>query len=89
VALSNGREGKLPESGRTTGYIVAPLGGANLNSVAISSGTPKKLFQLTVKRIGSTTKEQVTELLKVKVNATGINVGINKSNVLNNGNVII
>ena len=89
VAPPNGRDGKLPESGWTTGNIVAPPGGANLYSEAVSSGTPKKLFKLTVKSIGSTTQEKVTELLKAKINPTEIKVGINKFKVLNNGNIII
>jgi hypothetical protein len=88
VAPPSGRDGKLTESDRTTGNRVAPPGGAKLYSEAVSSGKPKKLFQLTVKNIGNTT-QKVTELLKAKVNPTEIKVGINKFKVLNNGSIII
>ena len=43
---------------------------------------------MSVKSKGNTTQEEVTELLKAKINATEIKVARNKYRVLNNGKII-
>jgi hypothetical protein len=88
VSPQSGRDGELPESG-TKGRRGTPPGGEKLYSDAVGSGKAKKLFHLTVKSKGNITQENVTELLKAKINLTEIKVGINKFRVLNNGNIII
>ena len=67
VAPPRGRDDKPTKSDCDTGNRVAPPSGTKLYSEAVSSGKPKKLFQLTIKSTSNTTQEKVSEILKARI----------------------